>query len=130
MGHSPYPGVYALTKVLEEIMLEQYYIQYGFEGTCLRAPWIQEKDDFRYTTSFGEDVFGGMRWRDYVGAERADQYHREGAAALMLDGDGRPLLRNFVHVEDLVSAILLALDHPAARQQTFNICMDEPVDYG
>ena len=39
------------------------------------------------------------------------------------------MLRNFVHVEDLVSAILIALDHPAARQQTFNICMDEPVDY-
>ena len=24
----------------------------------------------------------------------------------------------------------MALDHPQARQQTFNICMDEPVDYG
>ena len=23
-----------------------------------------------------------------------------------------------------------AIDHPAARQQTFNVCMDEPVDYG
>ena len=39
------------------------------------------------------------------------------------------MLRNFVHVEDLVSAILIALDHPKARQQTFNICMDEPVNY-
>jgi len=38
--------------------------------------------------------------------------------------------RNFVHVEDLVSAILAALDHPKARQQTFNVSMDEPVDYG
>ena len=37
--------------------------------------------------------------------------------------------RNFVHVSDLVDAILLALDHPKAHQQTFNICMDEPVDY-
>jgi UDP-glucose 4-epimerase len=37
--------------------------------------------------------------------------------------------RNFVHVSDLVAAILLALDHPKAHQQTFNICMDEPVDY-
>ena len=34
-----------------------------------------------------------------------------------------------MHVDDLVSAILLALDHPGARQQTFNICMDEPVNY-
>src|SRR5262249_60672715 len=30
----------------------------------------------------------------------------------------------------LVDAILLALDHPRARQETFNVCMDEPVDYG
>ena len=36
--------------------------------------------------------------------------------------------RNFVHVTDLVEA-MLALDHPKARQETFNICMDEPVDY-
>jgi UDP-glucose 4-epimerase len=128
--HTPYPGVYALTKVLEEVLLEQYYIQYDFEGTCLRAPWIQEKDDFRYGTSFGTDVFGGIIWRDYVGAEQADAYMSAGAAALMYDREGRPVLRNFVHVEDLVSAILIALDHPAARQQTFNICMDEPVDYG
>jgi nucleoside-diphosphate-sugar epimerase len=35
-----------------------------------------------------------------------------------------------VHVSDLVTAILAALNHPKARQQTFNICMDEPVDYG
>ncbi len=38
--------------------------------------------------------------------------------------------RNFVHVEDLVDAILLSIDNPKARQQTFNICMNEPVDYG
>lgn len=35
-----------------------------------------------------------------------------------------------MHVQDLVTAILLALDNPRSRQQTFNICMDEPVDYG
>jgi nucleoside-diphosphate-sugar epimerase len=128
--HRPYPGVYALTKVLEEVMLEQYYTQYDLDGVCLRAPWIQEKDDFRFGTSFGEDVFGGIRWRDYVGEDRADEYARAGTAALMYDLDDRPVLRNFVHVEDLVTAILIASDHPAARQQTFNICMDEPVDYG
>jgi len=47
----------------------------------------------------------------------------------MLDADGNPVQRNFVHVSDLVEAMVLALDHPNARQQTFNICMDEPVDY-
>jgi nucleoside-diphosphate-sugar epimerase len=127
--HSAYPGCYALSKVLEEVMLEQYFIQYELSGCCLRAPWIMEKDDFKYSLSFGEDVFGGPRWRDLVGPERADQYVKSGAVPVMLDPTGKPVQRNFVHVSDLVAAILLALDHPKAHQQTFNICMDEPVDY-
>jgi len=128
--HSAYPGCYALSKVLEEVMLEQYYIQYDLNGCCLRAPWIMEKDDFKYQLSFGDDVFGGPRWRDLVGAEPADEYVRTRAIPVMLDPAGESVKRNFVHVEDLVGAILLAFDQPRARQQTFNICMDEPVDYG
>lgn len=128
--HSAYPGCYALSKVLEEVMLEQYGIQYDLNGCCLRAPWIMEKDDFRFQLSFGEDVFGGPRWRDLVGAAQADEYVRTGAVPVMLDPDGAPVKRNFVHVEDLISAILQAIDHPKARRETFNICMDEPVDYG
>ena len=127
--HSAYPGCYALSKVLEEVMLEQYFIQYGLSGCCLRAPWIMEKDDFRYSLSFGDDVFGGPRWRDLVGTERADGYVSSGSVPLMLDPEGVPVKRNFVHVTDLVESIFIALDHPKAHQQTFNICMDEPVDY-
>jgi nucleoside-diphosphate-sugar epimerase len=127
--HSAYPGCYALSKVLEEVMLEQYYIQYNLNGCCLRAPWIMEKDDFKYSLSFGEDVFGGPRWRDLVGTTQAETYQKNGSVPLMLDREGKPVKRNFVHVSDLVNAILLALDHPKARQQTFNISMDEPVDY-
>ncbi len=127
--HTAYHGCYALSKVLEEVMLEQYQIQYDLNGCCLRAPWIMEKDDFKYQLSFGPDVFGGPVWRDLVGAEQADKYVESGTVPVMLDPDGQPVLRNFVHVSDLVEAILLAIDHPQARQQTFNICMDEPVNY-
>ena len=88
-----------------------------------------EKDDFKYTLSFGEDVFGGPRWRDLVGPQRADEYVKTKAVPLMLDPNGQPLKRNFVHLSDLVESMALALDHPKAHQQTFNICMDEPVDY-
>ena len=128
--HTAYPGCYALSKVLEEVMLEQYGIQYDLAGCCLRAPWIMEKDDFRYALSFGEDVFGGPRWRDLVGPEQADAHIASGTIPIMLDAEGRPLKRNFVHAEDVVEAILAAIDSPAAHRQTFNICMDEPVDYG
>jgi len=125
-----YPGCYALSKVLEETMLEQYRIQYGLESCCLRAPWIMEKDDFRYSLSFGDDVFGGPRWRDLVGHEKADQYRDEGRVPILCDAEGNSLLRNFVHVEDLAEAILIALDHPSAAGETFHIGMNEPVDYG
>jgi UDP-glucose 4-epimerase len=127
--HSAYAGCYALSKVLEEVMLEQYGIQYDLNGCCLRAPWIMEKDDFKYQLSFGDDVFGGPRWRDLVGPAQADEYIRTRTIPVMLDAEGEPMRRNFVHLSDLIDAVLLALDHPKAHRQTFNICMDEPVDY-
>jgi UDP-glucose 4-epimerase len=128
--HTAYPGCYALSKVLEEVMLQQYQVQYGLNGCCLRAPWIMEKDDFRFTLSFGDDVFGGPRWRELVPEGEAREHVRNGAVPVMLDPDGQPVQRNFVHVQDLVDAILLALDAPRARQQLMNVCMDEPIDYG
>jgi nucleoside-diphosphate-sugar epimerase len=127
--HSAYPGCYALSKVLEEVLLEQYYVQYDLNGCCLRAPWIMEKDDFKYQLSFGDDVFGGPRWIDMVSKGQAASYQKSGAVPVMLDPDGVPVKRNFVHSEDLISAIIAAIDNPKARQQLFNVCMDEPVDY-
>ena len=127
--HRAYPGCYALSKVLEEVMLEQYQIQYGIDGCCLRAPWIMAEDDFRYTLSFGDDVFGGPVWKDLVPPADAARYHATNTVPLFRDADGAPMRRNFVHVEDLVTAMIIALDHPAAKQQLFNISMDEPVDY-
>jgi UDP-glucose 4-epimerase len=128
--HMAYPGCYALSKVLEEVMLEQYGIQYGINHCCLRAPWIMEKDDFRYTLSFGDDVFGGPDWKTMVPEGDAKRYHQNGTVPLLRDADGVPLKRNFVHVDDLCTAILKVLDNPRAERQLFNICMDRPVDYG
>ena len=127
--HSAYPGCYALSKVLEETMLQQYQLQYGLNSCCLRPPWIMEKDDLRYHLSFGDDVFGAPRWCDLVGAKTAAEHAARGAVPVLLDRTGAGLLRNFVHVDDLVEAILAAIDHPRARHQLMNVCMDEPVDY-
>jgi len=127
--HMAYPGCYALSKVLEEVMLEQYGIQYGIDWCCLRAPWIMEKDDFRCTLSFGDDVFGGPEWKTMVTPEEAEACRASGAVPLLQEMDGTPVKRNFVHVDDLVEAIMLALTAKAARQRLYNISMDEPVDY-
>jgi UDP-glucose 4-epimerase len=128
--HMAYPGCYALSKVLEEVMVEQYGIQYGIDWCCLRAPWIMEKDDFRYSLSFGDDLFGGPDWKTMVPPDVAAQSRADGAVPLLQEEDGTPLKRNFVHVDDLVEAIVAALVAPAARQRLYNIAMDEPVDYG
>ncbi|MFZ2100488.1 MAG: NAD(P)-dependent oxidoreductase, partial [Oricola sp.] len=125
-----YEGCYALTKVLEEVMVEQYQIQYDLNGCVLRAPWNMEKDDFRHALSFGENQFGGPPWRELIGKQQAETYARDGLVPLMMSAAGAPLKRNFIHVDDLVDAILAAIGNPAARQSLFNIAMNEPVDYG
>jgi nucleoside-diphosphate-sugar epimerase len=127
--HRAYPGCYALSKVLEEVMLEQFGLQYGIDWCCLRAPWIMEKDDFLFSLSFGDDVFGGPDWKTMVSAEEAAECRQTGAVPLLLDEDGVPVRRNFVHVDDLVEAIVAALRASAAGQRLYNICMDEPVSY-
>lgn len=126
--HAAYPGCYALSKVLEEVMVEQYEVAYDLDTCILRAPWIMEKDDLRLALTFGDDVFGGPRWCDVVGAETAASAVQAGAVPLALAADGTPLRRNLLHVDDLVRAIVLALPSDAARQRTFNIAM-EPFDY-
>ena len=129
--HSAYPGCYALSKVLEEVMLEQYQIQYSLPSTCLRAPWIMEKDDFKYSLSFGDDVFGGPVWKDLVPEKHAKEYQESGIIPLMQDIDGKAIKRNFIHVDDLVKAIIQAILLPdKSNGHTFNISMDSPVDYG
>ena len=123
-------GCYALTKVLEEVMLEQYQIQYGMNGCILRAPWIMEKDDFKCALSFGSDQFGGPLWDTLLKPEQVKNYLEDNLIPLLLDAKGAPLKRNFIHVDDLVSAIICALDNPRARQSLYNVSMDSPVDYG
>ena len=88
-----------------------------------------EKDDFRYVLSFGADQFGGPDWNTLLSSAARRQYHAAGNIPLLHDTRGQPLKRSFIHVSDLVSAILAALDNPAARQQLFNIAMNRPLDY-
>jgi UDP-glucose 4-epimerase len=124
-----YPGVYATTKILEEVMLEQAGIQYGVSWTTLRAPWIMEKDDFKFALSFGDDQFGGPDWNTLMSPALRKEYAATGAVPVLIAADGKPLKRNFVHLDDLIEAMVAAIDHPAARRQLFNIAMTEPVDY-
>lgn len=125
-----YRGVYALTKVLEETMLEQVGIQEDLKWTILRAPWIMEKDDFRYTFELGEDQFGGPSWSSLIAADELAILKEQRGVPAMRDARGDYLKRSFIHVDDLVKAMLAALDNPVAFGELFNVAMDRPVDYG
>ena len=126
---TPYPGCYALSKALEEDMLDYYHIQYGLNVCCLRAPWIMEKDDLRYALSFGKDQFGGPPWESLIGLEKSEAYHGKKLIPVLLDKHRLPLKRNFIHINDLTQAIMLALDHPNTSGELINIAMEEPFDY-
>src|SRR5690606_10162984 len=89
-----------------------------------------EKDDFRYVLSFGDDQFGGPEWESLIPAEQRRRHAADRNVPILLDAAGAPLRRNFVHVSDLVEAMVAVIDNPAARQQLFNIAMTDPVDYG
>ena len=124
-----YEGSYALTKVLEEVMLEQFGVQYGVNWTTLRAPWIMEKDDFRYAFDLSDAQFGGPSWEKIVGSEQLATLRAKSAFPAMRDADGGPLKRSFIHVDDLVRAMLMSIDNESAFGELFNVAMNEPVDY-
>ena len=62
----------------------------------MRAPWIMEKDDFRYSLSFGDDVFGGPVWNSLVAPEVANRCQAKETVPLLRDAHGNPLKRNLV----------------------------------
>jgi len=100
MRHNAYPGVYALSKVLEEVLGEQFYVQYGVPYVCLRASWI---------------LHGDMILRHMM--------TEPGRVKVLTKKNGRALVRHVVGLQDVVQAFLLALKRPEGKVvgETFHI---------
>jgi UDP-glucose 4-epimerase len=64
--HTAYPGCYALSKVLEEVMLEQYFVQYDLTDVVCARPgsWKTTISNIHYhsVTTFSADRVGGIWW--------------------------------------------------------------------
>ena len=117
--HSAYPGCYALSKVLEEVMLEQYYIQYDLNGCCLRAPWIMEKDDFKYSSPSARTCSAGRAGAIWSAPRQADEYVRRDAVPVMLDRRRHGRCSAISSTSTTWSTRSWPrIDHPKARQQT------------
>jgi dTDP-L-rhamnose 4-epimerase len=99
-------SVYAITKHVQERLTLTLAPYYGMEGVALRL-W----------NAYGP---GQALSNPYTGvlAIFASRIHNGNRPVIFEDGQQR---RDFVHVEDVAQAFLLALDHPKAAGQVYNI---------
>ena len=103
-------SVYALTKYVQERLTLTLAPAYGMEGVALRL-W---------------NVYGpGQALSNpYTGvlAIFASRLHNGNPPVIFEDGHQR---RDFVHVEDIAQAFLLALEHPKASGEVYNVASGE-----
>ena len=127
-----YPGHYAFTKVMEEVMAEQYTFQYGVPVSILRSSWVFEKDDLLNHFSLLKNVdpaepghgFGPVG-EDVLALVKAGQEH----LPILTDEAGVPYRRHIVHIDDVMQAFGLMLGNPSAVGTSFNIAGPAAFDY-
>ena len=99
-------SVYAITKYMQERMILCAPAAYGIEGVALRLFNV-----------YGPGQALSNPYTGVLAIFASRLLHRE-RPLVFEDGEQR---RDFVHVDDVVQAFLLALDHPAAAGGVFNI---------
>jgi len=127
-----YPGYYAFSKVVEEVMTEQYGVQYGVPYSILRSSWVFEGDDLLHHFSLLENVDPAEKGHGFgdVGEEILALVRAgEERIPILVDGEGVPFRRHIVHIDDMMQAFDLMLGNPAALGQSFNIAAPTAFDY-
>jgi UDP-glucose 4-epimerase len=128
-----YPGYYAFSKVMEETMARQYWVQYGLPTTSLRSSWVFEGDDLLRHFSLLRNVnpaepghgFGEITDEILALVEAGEE-----RIPILTDAQGVPLRRHIVHIDDVMQGFGLMLGNPSANGQAFNIAAPAPFDYG
>jgi len=129
-----YPGRYAFTKVIEEVMCQQYALEYRLPYTCLRASWIFRGDDIlkhlSLTRAIDPDRPIVSSWDAFLNDEQRQLVSRgEDRVPILVNGSGIPYRRHIVHIDDVVQAWLLAIGNPVAVGQTFHIAAPSAFSY-
>jgi len=125
-----YPGYYAFSKVVEETMFRQYFLQAGVPTVCLRMSWIQAEDDILTHLTVAGESFGVPVWTELMDeSQRADFADGRDAAVALLHPNGKPMRRHVVAVDDCVQCYLLALKTEGIEGETYHIAMNDAFDY-
>ena len=127
-----YPGYYAFSKVLEEVMARQYAIQYALPVSILRASWIFENDDLLTHFSLLENINPEEEGHGF--GEVTDEIRALLAAGaeripILTDAAGTPYYRHIVHRDDVIQAFAKIFGNESALGQDFNIAAPAPFDY-
>jgi len=127
-----YPGYYAFSKVIEEVMAEQYAVQYGVSISILRSSWVFEGDDLLDHFSILKNVDPAEKGHGFgdVGPEVFELVRAgEERIPILMNAEGVPFNRHVVHVDDQMQAFDRILGNPAALGQSFNVAGPAPFNY-
>ncbi|TKT79150.1 NAD(P)-dependent oxidoreductase [Aquamicrobium sp. LC103] len=131
-------SAYGLTKLLGEELVRFHERTGSMETVILRFSHTQDAEELLDPDSFfsgprfflrprirQQEAFGNRAVADVL---RAADPGRE-AHILARNENGRPFKMHVTDTRDMVQGILLALDHPDAAGQAFNLGATEPVDF-
>jgi UDP-glucose 4-epimerase len=131
-------SAYGLTKLLGEELVRFFERSSGTPATILRFSHTQDATELLDPESFfsGPRFFLRSKIRQQEGFGNTAAVARlrqadDGGEALVLSRNeaGRPFQMHITDTRDMVEGILLALDHPAAAGQVYNLGATEPVDF-
>jgi len=129
--HSGYPGYYPLSKVLEEVMCEQFQIMYRTPITILRFSWVHDEDDILAHVTLAEPNLGVPVWPDWATNAEQKAYFEEGkdGVACLVHADGSAGKRHIVGIKDVVQSVMLAIGNQTAVGEAFNVSGPAPFAY-
>ena len=129
---------YGLTKKLGEELVT-FYQRQGLETVILRFPHTQSAEEVLDPDSFfsGPRFFleSKIRQMEYFGnvavADMLKGLQGDGPSMLVQHGeeDGLPYQMHIADVRDVVRGVMLAMTHPNAANETFNLEPDDVVEF-
>jgi UDP-glucose 4-epimerase len=131
-------SVYGLSKLLGEELVKFHGRTSRMETVILRFSHTQDATELLDPGSF----FSGPRFFLRPRIRQQEDFGNHAVAQLLKAADpgteahilarnesGRPFKMHITDTRDMVQGILLALDHPAAAGEAFNLGATEPVDF-
>ncbi len=125
-----YPGYYALSKVVEETLFQQFFYQANVPTVICRMSWVHAEDDILNHLTVAGEEFGIPVWSELMDEQQRSAFaDGHDAAVALRHPDGKPMRRHIVAVEDCVQAFLRMLETDGIEGQTYHIAMNDPFDY-